>query len=209
MFLVDRVELETQAEKEFNEVLSNDFRTVIWKETQSDWSKAEIVVSTVQSLISKNKYRKVFRPDHFDLVISDEAHRSLGARSRKVFEYFIGFKLGLTATPRDYLKSVNLEDLGALDPRQLEERLMRDTYTTFGCEGGQPTFRYSLEDGVKDGFLINPKVIDARTEITTELLSEQGFIYEGVDEEGNDVEETFSKRDFEKKFFFSKFIKIL
>ena len=125
----------------------------------------------------------------------------MGARSRKVFEYFIGFKLGLTATPRDYLKSVNLEDLGALDPRQLEERLTRDTYTTFGCEGGQPTFRYSLEDGVKDGFLINPKVIDARTEITTELLSEQGFIYEGVDEEGNDVEETFSKRDFEKKFF--------
>ena len=201
LFLVDRIELETQAKKEFDEILSNDFRTVVWKENQSDWTKAEIVVSTVQSLVSRNKYQKVFKPDHFDLVISDEAHRSLGARSRKVFEYFIGFKLGLTATPRDYLKSVNLEEIGALDPRQLEERLMRDTYTTFGCEGGQPTFRYSLEDGVKDKFLINPVVIDARTEITTELLSEQGFVYEGVDEEGNDVEETFGKRDFEKKFF--------
>ena len=78
---------------------------------------------------------------------------------------------------------------------------MRDTYTTFGCEGGQPTFRYSLEDGVKDRFLINPIVIDARTEITTELLSDQGFVYEGVDEDGNDVEEIFGKRDFEKKFF--------
>jgi len=105
LFLVDRIELESQAQREFDEVLKNDFRTVVWKENQSDWTKAEIVVSTVQSFVSRNKYRKVFRPDHFDLVISDEAHRSLGARSRKVFEYFIGFKLGLTATPKDFLKS--------------------------------------------------------------------------------------------------------
>ncbi|SVC27776.1 uncharacterized protein METZ01_LOCUS280630, partial [marine metagenome] len=55
LFLVDRLELETQAQKEFDEVLKNDFRTVIWKENQSDWKKAEIVVSTVQSFISKNK----------------------------------------------------------------------------------------------------------------------------------------------------------
>ena len=69
LFLVDRLELETQAQKEFDEVLKNDFRTVIWKENQSDWTKAEIVISTVQSFVSQNKYRKVFRPDHFDLVI--------------------------------------------------------------------------------------------------------------------------------------------
>lgn len=201
LFLVDRIELETQAQKEFDEVLKNDFRTVIWKENQSDWTKSEIVVSTVQSFVSRNKYRKVFRPDHFDLVISDEAHRSLGARSRKVFEYFIGFKLGLTATPKDYLKSVDLESVAGSDPRQLETRLMMDTYTTFGCESGEPTFRYSLEDGVKDGYLINPKVIDARTEITTELLSEQGYVFQGTDEDGNDFEETFTQKDFEKKFF--------
>ena len=201
LFLVDRIELETQAQKEFDEVLKNDFRTVIWKDNQSDWIKAEIVVSTVQSFVSRNKYRKVFRPDHFDLVISDEAHRSLGAKSRKVFEYFIGFKLGLTATPKDYLKSVDADDILETDPRQLERRLMLDTYTTFGCESGEPTFRYSLEDGVKDGHLINPKVIDARTEITTELLSEQGYLFQGVDDEGNDIEETFTQKDFEKKFF--------
>ena len=58
----------------------------------------------------------------------------------------------------------------------------------------------SLEDGVKDGYLKNPKVIDARTEITTELLSEQGYIFQGVDDE-NDFEETFTQKDFEKKFF--------
>ena len=84
---------------------------------------------------------------------------------------------------------------------QLEKRMLLDTYTTFGCESGEPTFRYSLKDGVKDGHLINPKVIDARTEISTELLSEQGYIFKGVDEEGNDVEETFKQKDFEKKFF--------
>ncbi len=201
LFLVDRLELETQAQKEFDEVLKNDFRTVIWKENQSDWTKAEIVISTVQSFVSQNKYRKVFRPDHFDLVISDEAHRSLGARSRKVFEYFIGFKLGLTATPKDYLKSVDVENIGSSDPRQFEKRMMLDTYTTFGCDSGEPTFRYSLEDGVKDGYLINPKVIDARTKITTELLSEQGYIFQGVDDEGKDFEETFTQKDFEKKFF--------
>ena len=201
LFLVDRIELESQAQKEFDEVLKNDFRTVVWKENQSDWTKAEIVVSTVQSFVSRNKYRKVFKPDHFDLVISDEAHRSLGARSRKVFEYFIGFKLGLTATPKDYLKSVDIEGIGNSDPRQLEKRMMLDTYTTFGCESGEPTFRYSLEDGVQDGYLINPKVIDARTEITTELLSDEGYIFQGVDEDGNDYEETFTQKDFERKFF--------
>ena len=201
LFLVDRIELETQAQKEFDEVLKNDFRTVIWKENQSDWIKAEIVVSTVQSFVSRNKYRKVFRPDHFDLVISDEAHRSLGARSRKVFEYFIGFKLGLTATPKDYLKSIDIDDIAESDPRQLEKRMMLDTYTTFGCESGEPTFRYSLEDGVKDGYLVNPRVIDARTEITTELLSEQGYVFQGIDEDGNDYEETFTQKDFERKFF--------
>ncbi len=201
LFLVDRIELESQAQKEFDEVLKNDFRTVVWKENRSDWTKAEIVVSTVQSFVSRNKYRKVFSPDHFDLVISDEAHRSLGARSRKVFEYFIGFKLGLTATPKDYLKSVNIENVSQTDPRQLEKRLMLDTYTTFGCYNGEPTFKYSLQDGIKDGYLINPKVIDARTEITTELLSEQGYVFQGVDDDGNDFEETFTRKDFEKKFF--------
>ena len=201
LFLVDRLELEIQAKKEFDEVLKNNYQTVIWKDNQSDWTKADIVVSTVQSFIHQNKYRKVFRPEHFDLVISDEAHRSLGARSRKVFEYFIGFKLGLTATPKDYLKSVDVESLSESDPRQLERRMMLDTYTTFGCENGEPTFRYSLEDGVRDKHLINPKVIDARSEITTELLSEQGYVFQGVDEQGNDIEETVTQKDFEKRFF--------
>ena len=193
--------MERQAQKAFDEVLANDFQTVIWKENQSDWYKADIVISTVQSFISRNRYRKIFHPDDFDFVISDEAHRSLGARSRKVFEYFIGFKLGLTATPKDYLKSVDIEGVITHDPRQLESRLMMDTYTTFGCAGGEPTFRYTLEDGVKEGYLVNPKVIDARTVITTQLLSEQGYVFSVTNEDGQDCTETFTRKDFEKKFF--------
>ena len=201
LFLVDRLELESQAQKEFNKVLKNDYTTVIWKENSKNWNNAQIVVSTVQSFISDNKYKRIFKPSDFDLVISDEAHRSLGRKSRRVFEYFVGFKLGLTATPKDYLKSINISGLTERDPRELERRMMLDTYTTFGCRSGEPTFRYSLLDGVKDGFLINPFVYDARTDITTELLSEEGYLFEGTDEDGNDVEETFTKKDFEKKFF--------
>ena len=81
--------------------LGNDYQAVIWKENRNDWIKAHIVVSTVQSFISRNKYKRIFKPDDFDLVISDENYWSTDhlERSRSVFEYFIGFKLGLTATP--------------------------------------------------------------------------------------------------------------
>ena len=79
--------------------------------------------------------------------------------------------------------------------------MLLDTYRTFGCENAQPTFRYSLLDGVKEGFLITPTVVDARTGITTELLSEKGFIVTVTDSEGEDKEEAFKLREFEKRFF--------
>ena len=183
LFLVDRLELEDQAKKAFSSLLSADFQTVIYKENRDDWRRAEIVVTTVQSLLSSNKYQTLFSPTDFDLVISDEAHRSIGGNARAVFDYFIGYKLGLTATPRDYLKRFDKKGPSTKDPRELERRLLLDTYRTFGCENSQPTYRYSLLDGVKDGYLINPTVVDARTEITTELLSEDGFIVTFTDEE--------------------------
>lgn len=201
LFLVDRLELENQADRAFRDYLKNDYKTVIYKENRDDWRKAEIVVSTIQTFLSKNRYKRVFSPDDFDLVISDEAHRSIGGNSRAVFEYFIGYKLGLTATPKNYLKNIDKSKLGENDPRQLERRLLLDTYKTFGCENGEPTFRYSLVDGVKDGFLVNPIVVDARTEITTQLLSDEGYAITIQDEEEKDVEEVFDHRDFEKRFF--------
>ncbi len=201
LFLVDRLELEDQARKAFAALLSADFQTVIYKENRDDWRRAEIVVTTVQSLLFNNKYQRLFSPTDFDLVISDEAHRSIGGNARAVFDYFIGYKLGLTATPRDYLKRFDQAIQTTRDPREAERRLLLDTYRTFGCENSQPTFRYSLLDGVKDGYLVNPTVVDARTEITTELLSKEGFVISFTDDAGEDQQEAFKQREFEKRFF--------
>jgi type I restriction enzyme R subunit len=201
LFLVDRLELEDQAKKAFTALLSADFQTVIYKENRDDWRRAEIVVTTVQSLLSNNKYQSLFSPTDFDLVISDEAHRSIGGNSRAVFDYFIGYKLGLTATPRDYLRRFDTANSAARDPREAERRLLLDTYRTFGCENSQPTYRYSLLDGVKDGFLISPTVVDARTDITTRLLSEEGFIVSVTDDTGEDQQDAFKQREFERRFF--------
>ena len=201
LFLVDRLELEDQAKKAFVALLSADFQTVIYKESRDDWRRAEIVVTTVQSLLFNNKYQRLFSPTDFDLVISDEAHRSIGGNARAVFDYFIGYKLGLTATPRDYLKRFDRSNPTTRDPREAERRLLLDTYRTFGCENSQPTFRYSLLDGVKDGYLINPTVVDARTEITTELLSEEGFVVSFTDDTGEDQQRAYKQREFEKRFF--------
>lgn len=198
LFLVDRLELEDQAYKAFNALLRNDFQTVIYKENREDWRRAEIVVTTVQSLLFNNKYKHLFSPTDFDLVISDEAHRSIGGNSRAVFEYFVGYKLGLTATPKDYLKRA--EGRQTNDPREMERRLLLDTYRTFGCESGEPTFRYSLLDGVRDGYLINPVVVDVRTDVTTQLLSDEGYAAVFETEEGEE-ETSYYRRDFEKKFF--------
>ena len=201
LFMVDRLELEDQAKKAFVGLLSADFRTVVYKENRDEWRRAEIVVTTVQSLLFNNKYQKLFSPTDFDLVVSDEAHRSIGGNARAVFDYFIGYKLGLTATPRDYLRRFDSSKSTTRDPREAERRLLLDTYRTFGCEDSQPTFRYSLLDGVKEGYLINPTVVDARTDITTQLLSEEGFVVSFTDDTGGDQDQVFKQREFEKRFF--------
>ena len=201
LFLVDRLELEEQARKVFSGLLSADFQTVVYKESREEWRGAEIVVSTVQSLLFNNKYQGLFSPTDFDLVISDEAHRSISGNARAVFDYFVGYKLGLTATPKDYLKNTDNTGRSDRDPREAERRLLLDTYRTFGCESGQPTFRYSLLDGVREGFLINPTVVDARTKVTTQLLSEKGFIVSVSDDTGEEQEQTYKQRQFEKQFF--------
>ncbi len=201
LFLVDRLELEDQAKKAFVKILANDYKAIVYKENKDDWRYAEIVITTVQSLLTNNKYQQKFSPTDFDLVISDEAHRSIGGNARAVFDYFIGYKLGLTATPRDYLKQFDKAKSKTKDPRESERRLMLDTYRTFGCENSQPTFCYSLLDGVKDGYLINPTVVDARSEVTTQLLSKDGFIVEFKDEQGENCQESFKLRKFEKSFF--------
>ncbi len=207
LFLVDRIELENQAKKDLMKYLSKDgMKVAVYKENKDDWIKADIVISTIQSFSLDNKYRKIFKPSDFDLVISDEAHRVLGASNRAIFEYFIGYKLGLTATPKNYLKGVDFDDD---DPREIEKRLLVDTYHIFGCDSGTPTFSYTLNDGVKDGILINPIIVDARSEITTQLLSDNGLTISSDDEnfemkfksDEGETKKVFTSKSFEKEFF--------
>jgi type I restriction enzyme R subunit len=199
LFLVDRLELEEQAEKAFKQYLGKDYRTVIYKDAKDSWANAAVVVSTVQTFLAGDRYKREFSPTDFELVISDEAHRSIGGNSRAVFEYFVGYKLGLTATPKNYLRG--FESSNPDDQREFERRLLVDTYRTFGCEPGQPTFSYDLESGANDGYLIKPTLVDARTDITTELLSDEGFAVRVSDESGTEIEERFTEKHFEKKIF--------
>jgi len=199
LFLVDRLELEQQAFKAFTQYLGKDYASMVYKDNKDLWANAQIVISTVQTFLSNDRYRKEFSPTDFELVISDEAHRSIGGNSRAVFEYFVGYKLGLTATPKDYLKGYDAKEIGT--QREFERRQLLDTYKTFGCESGSPTYRYDLLSGVKDGYLINPVIVDARTEITTQLLSEEGLSVHLPNEEGEDVVLVAGKRDYEKKIF--------
>lgn len=199
LFLVDRLELEDQAQKAFVQYLGKDFRSVIYKSSRDSWANAEIVVSTVQTFLAGDRYKTEFSPTDFELVISDEAHRSIGGNSRAVFEYFVGYKLGLTATPKNYLKGLDESDFN--NQREFERRLLIDTYKTFGCEPGHPTFSYDLEKGANDGYLIKPTLVDARTEVTTQLLSDEGYSVRFTDESGAEVSESFKQKDYERKVF--------
>ena len=198
LFLVDRLELETQANKAFIDYLGKDYTSLIYKEKKDSWANAHIVVSTIQTFLAGDRYRTEFSPTDFELVISDEAHRSISGNSRAVFEYFVGYKLGLTATPKDYLKGFDTEDTDIQG--EFERRQLLDTYKTFGCESGEPTFRYSLLDGVPK-YLVNPLIVDVRTEITTQLLADKGYAVHTTSEEGEEVTEVYKGKDFERKFF--------
>lgn len=210
LFLVDRIELERQAQEAFQNTIGHEFTVYTYKDHKDDWGSADILVSTVQSLQTNDRYRDIFSPTDFELVISDEAHRSISGNARAVFEYFIGYRVGLTATPKDYLK--NLDNADQNTEKDFERRQLLDTYTTFGCVSGQPTYSYSLLDGVNDPngpYLVNPIIIDARTNITTQLLSDEGYAVHKVIDEEVEVDAIFGARDFERKFFNEETNKVL
>src|SRR5207253_7902017 len=80
-----------------------------------------------------------FGPGHFDLVVIDEAHRSVYQKYRAIFEYFDSFLVGLTATPTDEVD--------------------HNTYSLFELEDGVPTDAYGLEEAVRDKFLVPPRAV--------------------------------------------------
>jgi type I restriction enzyme R subunit len=200
LFIVDRIELAKQTMEDFAVVLP-EFKPVIFKSARrtGELLGASVVVATIQSLMVGRRYREEFTPFYFDLVINDEAHRSIYGDAREVVQFFQATRVGLTATPKAYLKNINAEALEAENPKALEARQLRDTYHYFGCEPGLPTFRYDIIDAVKDPegpFLCLPKIFDVRSDITTQALAESGWAVPVSEQE-----ESFKIQDLERKIF--------
>jgi len=200
LFIVDRIELAKQTMEDFA-VFLNEFKPVVFRSARrtGELLGSSVVVATIQSLMVDRRYREEFTPFYFDLVINDEAHRSIYGDAREVVQFFQATRVGLTATPKAYLKNINIDQLGAAEPKALEARQLRDTYHYFGCEPGVPTFRYDIIDAVTDPegpFLCLPKIIDVRSEITTKALAENGWAVVI-----NEQEESFKIKDLERKIF--------
>ncbi|MHB8577222.1 MAG: DEAD/DEAH box helicase family protein, partial [Dehalococcoidia bacterium] len=200
LFIVDRIELAKQTMEDFAVVL-REYNPVIFKTARrtGELLGSNVVVATIQSLMVDGRYRQEFSPFHFDLVVNDEAHRSIYGDAREVVQFFQATRVGLTATPKAYLRNIDAARLGEENPKALEARQLRDTYAYFGCEPGEPTFRYDIIDAVKDPegpFLCLPTIVDIRSDITTKALEAKGWAVR-IDEQ----EESFKVGDLEKKVF--------
>src|SRR4030042_6585057 len=127
LFIVDRIELAKQALEAFQLAFRDKYKSVRYKPGKHGaWGGASVIVATIQSL--NIHYKEDFTPGYFDLVFNDECHRSIyGELPRQVVEYFQATRIGLTATPKDFLKNIDIEKLSENNPKALEYRMMRDT----------------------------------------------------------------------------------
>lgn len=142
LFLADRNALVTQAKNAFKEHLPDLSAIDLTKEKED--TNTRLVFSTYPTIINKIDKVKVenerfYGVGHFDLIIIDEAHRSVYQKYSEIFDYFDAMIIGLTATPK---KDID-----------------RNTYGLFDIEDDNPTFAYELDRAVKDGFLVPPKSI--------------------------------------------------
>jgi type I restriction enzyme R subunit len=121
LFIVDRIELAKQTMEDFNIVL-REYKPVIYKTARrtGELLGSSVVVATIQSLMMDRRYRDEFTPFYFDLVINDEAHRSIYGDAREAVQFFQGTRIGLTATPKAYLRNVNVERLSIENPKALD-----------------------------------------------------------------------------------------
>nr|WP_319516434.1 DEAD/DEAH box helicase family protein [uncultured Cohaesibacter sp.] len=168
LFLADRIALVKQAHAAFKTHLpSSPSANLLEKHDQSnnDHAGARVLLSTyptMMGLIDEMKGEgKRFGPGHFDLVVIDEAHRSVYRKYRAIFEYFDCLLVGLTATPRDEID--------------------RDTYSLFELERGVPTDAYDLDDAVNDGYLVPPRSISVPLK-----FQRDGITYDNLSDEEKD-----------------------
>lgn len=174
LFLADRAELVKQAKKSFNKLIPS-LSTINLTTEKENAENARMVFSTYQTMmnaiddIKTKDGKKLFTVGHFDLIIVDEAHRSIYKKYQAIFEYFDGLLLGLTATPRSDID--------------------KNTYKIFELQDNVPTYSYEYEEAVANGFLVDYHTIECST----------GFIRDGIkydelsDKDKEEFEDTFAE----------------
>lgn len=200
LFLADRTELVKQAEKNFKKLLPDMSCCNLLSSKDGDPEESRIIFSTYQTMIncidkmkSKNGIT-LFTPGHFDLIIIDEAHRSIYKKYQAIFEYFDGLLVGLTATPRDDVD--------------------KNTYKFFQLENNVPTFVYEYDEAVKQKYLVDYHTISTTTKFIergikySELKEEDREEYENLFEEG-EVQEEISSNAINSWLFNRDTIKII
>ncbi|MDI9394123.1 MAG: DEAD/DEAH box helicase family protein [Euryarchaeota archaeon] len=159
LFLADRVALVNQAVNAFKRHLPDSAPVNLVTEKDTD---GRVFVSTYPTMMKQieeiNSGQRRFGVGHFDLLIIDEAHRSVFKKYRAIFDYFDSLLIGLTATPKNEIE--------------------RNTYSLFDLEPGVPTDAYQLEEAVKDGFLVPPKAVSVPLK-----FQRQGINYDELSEE--------------------------
>ena len=171
LFLADRNSLVTQAKRSFVNLLPELSVTNLCEER--DNTTAHCVFSTYQTMMNcidaiEDAEGKLFTVGHFDLVICDEAHRSIYNKYRDIFTYFDAPLVGLTATPKDEID--------------------KNTYSLFDLGNGAPTYGYELAQAVKDGYLCDFVSVE-----TTLKFLQQGIVYDELtDEEKEEYEAKFA-----------------
>ncbi len=174
LFLADRNSLVTQAKRAFVNLLPNLSVTNLVEE--KDNYNAHCVLSTYQTMYNvidavSDDEGKLFTCGHFDLVICDEAHRSIYNKYQDIFNYFDAPLVGLTATPKDEID--------------------KNTYDVFELESGVPTYGYELAQAVQDGFLVDFLSVE-----TSLKFIQEGIVYEDLSYEDKiEYENTFRNED--------------
>lgn len=161
LFLADRISLVKQAKSNFVKLLPNHASISLLE--QKDNPDARIVFSTYNTIMNlidsfEGDHKRMYGVGHFDLIIIDEAHRSIYKKYQAIFDYFDAILLGLTATPK--------------------ESIDHNTYKVFGLPDKSPTDAYTFEEAVKDGYLVPYRSIEVPTKFMTE-----GIKYEDLSEE--------------------------
>ncbi|KAE9640434.1 DUF4145 domain-containing protein [Pseudomonas sp. PB103] len=162
LFLADRVALVNQAANAFKKFLPNAAPVNLVTEKNTEGRVYVSTYPTMMGLIDeKQEGQRRFGVGHFDLIIIDEAHRSVYQKYGAIFSYFDALLVGLTATPKDEID--------------------RNTYSLFNLESGVPTDAYTLDDAIAEGYLVKPRGVSVPLKFQRE-----GISYDELSEEEKD-----------------------